>query len=125
MTSKLHQIQLGIFYTYDRPDYLARALSDTFLNEFDTPIINLPIPASIVDFPSTQMESSSKLWQARFSKKRADIFFTPKINNDLSLEDLNSKIDILDSMFFKLVEYLDSKSVTIERVTNVNYFVIE
>lgn len=122
--SMLLNVQFGIFFSNPiaRPDLLARMVADNYSQYFDLPPTNLPIPADIIDFPSTQVTSSNGYWQVNISRKRADVIFKPEENQTYNT--IESEIDNIIEILIKLANEARSQKVEIARLTSIGNFII-
>lgn len=120
----LVQVQFGIFFSNPiaRPDLLTKNISDEYSDYFDSPPINLPVPAEIIDFPSAQLQSSNNYWQINVSRSRADIIFKPE--DDTTYEAITEELSKIEEMLKKLSKQAREQKVDISRITSIGTFII-
>ncbi len=122
----LIQVQFGIFFSNPiaRPDLLTRKISDDYSSYFDSPPINLPVPAELIDFPSAQLQSSNNYWQINVSRLRADIIIIFKPEDDKTYDDIIDELQKIEEILKKLSKEARDQKVDISRVTSIGNFIM-
>lgn len=127
LQGSLFKIQFGIFFSQliNRPDLISSFILNLRANIFNASPVNLALPDNVPvppDLPISRLRSNDDVWHLNVSKKRLDVIFSPKENQENPA--IKSEIETMQAILLSCADKTREQLVNISRIANITIHIL-